>query len=134
MKNNKEDKLEYIFRQTSLTKPKDGFDQKLMQKIYLYEKKRKKRSAILNSIAISGGVITLLLTPIIILYSFGRTLSDIANFGFIRSLKNISSLDFSIFDTPVAFLPISILLLLIADILIRKKLIEKDKTQNKSKI
>ena len=117
MKNNKEDKLGYIFHQTSLTKPKRGFEQKLMQKIYQYEKKRKKRAAILNIIAISGGVITLILTPIIILYQLGHTVADIAEFNFIKSLKKASSLDFSIFNTPVAFLPIAILLLLIAVLL-----------------
>jgi hypothetical protein len=118
------DRLRSLFQEMKLDKPSDDFEKRLMQSIHaITETQAKKETfSFKNLLAISGAILGILGIPAIILWQMGISLKP-----------NIEPVNMNIsFDMPAMNIDPSIvsiasvcLLLLIADMLIRKRIWEK---------
>lgn len=122
--NEEKDKLKSLFQEMKLDKPSADFESRLMQSIYAIEKKHvaKEPFSIKNLLAIIGAIVGILGIPAIILWRMGISLKPD-----IQPVNMDISFDMPALNIDPAIISIAsvCLLLLIADMLIRRRIWEK---------
>lgn len=125
MKEQENDKLRGLFQEMELDTLPQEFEMRLMQQIHQVEAKNVKnrvlKNQIINILAIVGGIVAMIAIPLVIFYfitgNIGIQLPKIEVDYSLLKLKNVNPL--------AIFLPTTILVLLMADTLIRKHLTDK---------
>lgn len=125
------DKLYQLFQESKTMIPEVDLEYDVMQKIRLASQKKKERQHFFYVVSLVGALLTTLIVPLAVLYFYGLLPSvelqiDLSGF---MNLKGI--FEFVNFKSPYLFIPYIIFFLLICDLLIRKKIWNRDHSQNK---
>lgn len=118
MKTEDKDRLKSLFQEMKVDEPSVSFESRLMQQIHLVAAKQARKKRKVSMIAMIGGVLAVLVLPILIFTVFG--VSYQVDF---QSLKlNMPALKINPVIISVATVAV---LLLISDLLIRRRIWEK---------
>lgn len=115
-----EDKLRSLFQNMKLDEPSTTFESKLMGRIYVIEKKKERREVIRSYIAVACGIVAILGISSLLLWILDVKLSLPEVLDFDVTLPHLAIDPFIISIAGV------VLLLLIGDTLIRKRIREKE--------
>lgn len=122
MKAEEKDKLRSLFQEVKLDEPSADFESHLMKHIHIAAAKQTKRRGLKSILAIAGGIMGMLGIPAFIFWKLG--------FAFEPELKPVEiDLTFTMpemkFDPLIISIAFVVLLLLISDTLIRRRIWEK---------
>lgn len=122
MKAEEKDKLRSLFQEVKLDEPSADFENRLMKHVHIAAAKQTKRRSLKSTLAIAGGIIGMLGIPALIFRLFGVVS--------IPELKPVEiDLTFTMpemkFDPLIISIACVVLLLLIGDTLIRRRIWEK---------
>lgn len=115
-----EDKLRSLFQNVKLDEPSTAFESKLMGRIYAIEKKKERREVVRSYIAVACGIVAILGIPSLLLWMLDVKLSLPEVFDFDVNLPQLA------IDPFIVSIAGVVLLLLIGDTLIRKRISEKE--------
>lgn len=116
------DKLKSLFQEVKLDEPSADFESRLMKHVHMAAAKQTKKKSLRSTLAIAGGVMGMLGIPAFIFWMFGLLIKP--------ELKPIE-IDFTLtmpemkFDPLIISIACVVLLLLISDTLIRRRIWEK---------
>lgn len=116
------DKLKSLFQEMKLDEPSAAFDSRLMEHIHIAEKKRNRFRNIKSYAAVAGGIIGILGIPSLILWIL--SLVNKTDFPIMKTDFDVSIPHLQI-DPFIIVIACVVLLLLVADTLIRKHLGER---------
>jgi hypothetical protein len=116
------DKLRSLFQEINLEEPSVGFENRLMQQVHHIAAKQSRKKKWLSISAMTGGVLAMLGIPAFIFWLFG--ISFKADLPFV----NTSMPDMKI-DPMILSIACVALLLLICDLLIRRRIWDKKHKQ-----
>lgn len=120
MNENEKDRLKGLFQEMNLNDPAAGFESRLMEKIHIASAKKERKRLFLNILAIAGGIIGVLGIPLLFFWQMGLLpTQDIG--GEALTVK----IPYIYIDPMLSTIGCVALLLLIADMLIRKRIWEK---------
>lgn len=123
MNTENKDRLKGLFQEVNLDIPSVGFESRLMEQIHIASEKKEKKRNFLNILAIVGGIVGIIGIPALIFWKTGL-------FSSLHSQKELTT-DFSLkmpeipFDPFMLSMGLVVLLLLIGDTLIRRRIWEK---------
>lgn len=122
MKAGEKDKLRSLFQEVKLDEPSADFENRLMKHVHIAAAKQTKRRSLKSTLAIAGGIMGMLGIPALIFWLFGVVS--------IPELKPVEiDLTFTMpemkFDPLIISIACVVLLLLIGDTLIRRRIWEK---------
>lgn len=118
MKDEEQDKLKGLFHKINIDKPSTGFEDRLMQQVFIVAKKQKQRNYLISIISIVCGIAVAVGIPVLIFRLFGITL-DLSNLSVEYTIPHIK------FDPMILSIAIIVFLLLVGDLLIRKHIWDK---------
>ncbi|MBB4036086.1 type VI protein secretion system component VasF [Dysgonomonas hofstadii] len=112
------DKLKSLFQGINLDEPSAGFEDRLMLQVHHVAARQKRRIRVISVFSIIGGVVAAIGIPVLIFHLYGLTID-----------KDSFAVDYTIphlqFDPLMLSIAGTILLLLVGDLLIRKRIWER---------
>lgn len=122
MKAEEKDRLKSLFQEIKLEESSAGFENRLMQQIYIVEKKRRQKEKLNSILAITCGIIGIFGIPALILYLRGIYMGKEIQLSEYKLEVSFPEIHFDPFIVSIGAIS---LFLLIADTLIRKRIWEK---------
>jgi len=122
MKKEEKDNLKSLFQKMELDEPSAGFESKLMQRIHIAETKQNRLKNLRSYLAVAGGIVGILGIPTFIFWllkTFLKIELQPINTDFEISLPHLQV------DPFIVSIACVVLLLLVGDTLIRRRIWEK---------
>ena len=119
-----DDKLKNLFQEMDITEPSLGFEVRLMRQIKIETERKKKRNRFYNALWLFAGISAVTASAILVLQYIGISINfpEFSKVEFGQIHKAFLSLDFK--SSLIGFAGI-VLLMLMGDTLIRKRIEEK---------
>lgn len=120
MKQNEDDKLRDLFRSMNKVSPSYGFENRLMREIHIVAHKKQQRKKVYELWGIVASIAAMIILPLITLFIMGVSV-------------NMPEIEPQKIEFPALMLLVGgiVLLLLIADMLIHKRIMEKHNKSDK---